>query len=78
MSRNRNLEIEFDEETGDYYIIWEPVVLGLGKTGAEALRDLREAAHAGIDTLINLKLADMRKSKVTEACRNKVIAEKEV
>jgi len=61
VSRKRNIEIEFDEETQDYYIIWKPVVIGLGKTKANALQDLREAAHFGVDTLIDLKLKDIRK-----------------
>ena len=63
MSRKRDIEIEFDEETQEHYIIWEPVVIGLGKTRVEALQDLREAAHSGVDTLIDLKLADNRKGK---------------
>ena len=60
-----DIKLEFDGETGEYYIVWEPVVLGMGKTRSKALEDLREAAHFGVDTLINLKLKDIgvRKEK---------------
>lgn len=61
MSRNHDIAIEFDEESRDYYIIWEPIVIGLGKTKRKAIEDLREAAHFGVDTLIDLKLKDIRK-----------------
>jgi predicted RNase H-like HicB family nuclease len=60
-----DINLEFDSETGEYYVIWKPVVIGMGKTGCEALEDLREAAHFGVDTLIDLKLKDIgiRKEK---------------
>ena len=61
MSRKWDIEIEFDDQTQDYYIIWQPVVIGSGKTKAAALQDLREAAHFGVDNLIDLKLKDIRK-----------------
>lgn len=60
--RTNSIEIEFDEETQDYYIIWNPIVIGSGKTREEALEDLKGAAHYGVDTLIDLKLRDMRVS----------------
>jgi|LGOV01.1.fsa_nt_gb predicted RNase H-like HicB family nuclease len=61
MSSNRDIQIEFDEETQNYYVSWEPpIAIGLGKTKEEALEDLREAAHLGVDTLIDLKLRDVR------------------
>jgi len=56
VSRNNNIKIEFDEETQNYYIIWQPIVVSLGKTKGEALEDLREAAHFGVDTIIDLKI----------------------
>lgn len=56
-----NINLEFDSETGEYYIIWEPVVIGMGKTERGALEDLREAAHFGVDTLIDLKLKNIKK-----------------
>ena len=56
MPGTSNIEIEFDEETRDYYIVREPIVISLGKTKDEALEDLREAAHLFIDTMVDLKL----------------------
>jgi predicted RNase H-like HicB family nuclease len=58
------INLEFDRETGEYYIMWKPVVIGAGKTEHEALEDLREAAHFGVDTLINLKLKDIKKGEI--------------
>jgi hypothetical protein len=52
----RDINLEFDRETQEYHIIWEPVVIGMGKTRHETLEDLRVAAHFGIDTLVDLKL----------------------
>jgi len=54
------IRIEFDEVLGEYYIVWQPmVVIGAGGTEKEALEDLREAAHFGIDTMIDTKLAEL-------------------
>lgn len=51
-----NIEIEFDSKTKCYYIIWNPpVTIGYGKTVAKALQDLRQSAHYGIDSIIDLK-----------------------
>ena len=61
MPKKRDIEIKFDDESRAYYIIWEPVFMGLGKTRTEALRDLREAVNFSADTLINLKLKDTGK-----------------
>jgi predicted RNase H-like HicB family nuclease len=63
VSRNNTIELEFDEETRNYYIVWEPIVISLGKTRQEALADLRQAAHFGVDTLIDLKLKDINNEK---------------
>ncbi len=60
MPSTNDIEIEFDEESQNYYICWQPIVISLGKTKYETLDDLREAAHLGIDTLIDLKLTDIR------------------
>ncbi len=62
MSRRQDIEIELDPETNDYFIIWEPRVISLGKTEGEALEDLREAAHFAVDTLIDLKHKDIERS----------------
>ncbi len=56
-----DINLEFDNETGEYYIIWKPLVISMGKTKDEALEDLREAAHFGVDSLIDLKLANIKK-----------------
>ena len=63
MSARGNITLKYDKETRDYYIIWEPVVIGTGKTGREALEDLRTAAHFGVDTMIDLKLKNSVKRK---------------
>jgi predicted RNase H-like HicB family nuclease len=53
MSNSHDIEIAFDEVSKDYYAIWEPpVAIGSGKTKLEALRDLQEAAHFGIASLL--------------------------
>lgn len=57
-----NIKLEFDSETHQYYIIWEPVVISTGRTRVAALEDLREAAHSGVDTLIDSKLKDVKKA----------------
>jgi predicted RNase H-like HicB family nuclease len=58
-----NIKLEFDNQAGEYYIIWEPTVIGAGRTRGDALEDLREAAHFGVDTLIDLKLKNIKKEK---------------
>jgi len=56
-----SINLEFDKKSGEYYIVWEPVVIGAGKTAGDALQGLREAAHFGVDTLIDRKLQDIKK-----------------
>jgi len=56
-----SINLEFDKESGEYYIVWEPVVIGAGKTEDEALQDLKEAAHFGVDTMIDRKLENIKK-----------------
>jgi predicted RNase H-like HicB family nuclease len=58
---DNDINLEFDSQTGEYYIIWRPVVISAGKTKDEALEDLREAAHFGVDSLIDLKLENIKK-----------------
>lgn len=62
MSRQNEIHLEYDDITHDYYVVWEPVAMGAGKTMQEALDDLRQAAHFGIDTFIDLKLKDINLS----------------
>ena len=41
MTSNRNIKIEFDDVSKDYYIIWSPpIAIGSGSTETEALHDL--------------------------------------
>jgi predicted RNase H-like HicB family nuclease len=63
VSRRQDIEIELDPETNNYFIIWEPKIISLGQTPEGALSDLREAAHQGVDVLINLKLQSLQKAK---------------
>ena len=58
MPRKPDIEVGFDEQSRDYYAVWDRVAIGLGRTRREALEDLREAAHLGVDTLVDLKLGD--------------------
>ncbi len=52
--------IAYDDDSQSYYCIWRPLTsVGLGKTEAEALDDLRAAAHFGIETLVDLKLREI-------------------
>jgi predicted RNase H-like HicB family nuclease len=60
VARN-DIKLEYDKESGDYYIVWEPVVISAGKTERRALEELRGAAHLGVDTLIDLKLKNIKK-----------------
>ena len=54
--------IAYDGDSQSYYCIWRPLTsVGLGKTEAEALNDLRAAAHFGIDTAVNLKVREIEK-----------------
>ena len=55
------INLEFDRETREYYIIWEPVVISTGKTSVAALEELREAAHSGVDTFVDSKLKDIKR-----------------
>src|SRR4030042_6562658 len=53
MSNSHDIEIEFDEVSKDYYVIWQaPVAIGSGKTELEALMDLKEAVHFGIASFV--------------------------
>jgi predicted RNase H-like HicB family nuclease len=56
-----DINLEFDRESGDYYIVWEPLVISAGKTERDALEELRGAAHLGVDTIIDGKLKNIKK-----------------
>jgi predicted RNase H-like HicB family nuclease len=52
--------IAYDGDSQSYYCIWRPLTsVGLGKTEAEALDDLRAAAHLGVETMVDLKLREI-------------------
>jgi predicted RNase H-like HicB family nuclease len=53
-----DINLEYDNETGEYYVIWSPLVIAAGKTITKALEDLRKTAHFSTDTLIDLKLKE--------------------
>jgi hypothetical protein len=60
MPASSEIQIEFDEEARGYYTIWQPMVaIGMGRTEQEALEDLRDAAHFGIDTKVSSKLREI-------------------
>jgi predicted RNase H-like HicB family nuclease len=63
MPKRNEINVEFDEASQGYYAVWEPIVIGAGKTRQEALDDLRQAAHFGADTFIDLELKDINKEK---------------
>jgi hypothetical protein len=54
-----NIKIEFDEDSGDYYIIWRPIIISSGKSWHGSLADLRQTAHFAVDALIDRKLKDI-------------------
>jgi predicted RNase H-like HicB family nuclease len=56
-SENKDIQINYDTVSNSYYIVWQPmVVISAGPTIKEALNDLKEAAHFGIDIIIDEKL----------------------
>ena len=59
VSRMNNIEIEFDEDTRDYYIIWKPIIISSGKSWHGSLADLRRTAHFAVDALIDRKLKNI-------------------
>jgi orotidine-5'-phosphate decarboxylase len=59
VSSMNNIEIEFDEDSRDYYIIWKPIIISSGKTRNGSLADLRQTAHFAVDALIDRKLKDI-------------------
>jgi hypothetical protein len=61
MMPDSEINIEFDEESGNFYIVWRPfAAVGMGKTAGEALEDVRPAAHHGIETAVDMKLSEIR------------------
>ena len=58
---NNDIKLDYDQENGEYYIVWEPVILSAGSTECQALEELRGAAHSGVDTLIDQRLQKLKK-----------------
>jgi hypothetical protein len=58
MPNDSRIEVEYDEATLSYFVIWRPVIIGSGATRNEALEDLSKAAHFCIDTFVGLELKD--------------------
>jgi predicted RNase H-like HicB family nuclease len=57
------ITITYDDDSQSYYCIWRPLTsVGLGKTEAQALDDLRAVAHFGIETMVDLKLREIEKN----------------
>jgi predicted RNase H-like HicB family nuclease len=57
---DNEMQIEYDEAICSYYVAWKPMAaMGMGKTKEKALEELRQAAHFGVDTAVNLKLAEI-------------------
>jgi hypothetical protein len=47
------IEIVFDDVSTAYYAFWyPPQAIGSGKTELDALRDMQEAIHFAVDTMI--------------------------
>jgi hypothetical protein len=63
MSGKSEIHIEFDEDMKGYYAVWKPLVIGTGETRKKALDDLRQAAHFGVDTFIDLALKGINKKE---------------
>jgi predicted RNase H-like HicB family nuclease len=63
LTNERDIIIEYDDTTGSYFIIWEPIVIGLGNTKRSALKDLQKAVHFYIDTTIDIKRKSLNKEK---------------
>jgi len=60
LQNKQKLQIMFDDESNDYYIIWKsPVIISSGRTKSEALKDFKNAVHSYIDSLINNKSKDV-------------------
>ena len=60
-SVNHDIAVEFDEASRSYFIVWAPLLAGAGATEHEALEELRDAAHFGVDAMIDMKLKDTKR-----------------
>jgi hypothetical protein len=53
-----DINLEYDRETREYFVVWRPIVVATGKTTTKALEDLRKTAHFSTNMLIDLKLKE--------------------
>jgi predicted RNase H-like HicB family nuclease len=60
-SGNHDIAVEFDEASRSYFIVWAPLIASAGDTEHEALEELRDAAHFGVDAMIDMKLKDTKR-----------------
>jgi predicted RNase H-like HicB family nuclease len=60
-SGNPDIAVEFDEATRSYFIVWAPLIASAGDTEHEALEELRDAAHFGVDAMIDMKMKDIKR-----------------
>jgi hypothetical protein len=60
---NNSINLEYDSSSGEYYVVWQPIVCGAGYSASEALEDLRAAAHFITDGLIDLKIKNNAKEE---------------
>jgi predicted RNase H-like HicB family nuclease len=62
MCNNDEIEIIFDETTKTYHAFWcPPKAIGAGDTELAALRDMQEAIHFCVDTLIESRYENVGK-----------------
>lgn len=54
MPLTTDILLEFDEETREYFAVWEPVIIGMGKTEQEAIQDMMAAADLLLDSNKNI------------------------
>jgi hypothetical protein len=56
LQNGKKLKILFDDESSDYYIIWEsPVIISSGKTKSKAIKDFKNTVYSYIDSLTTNK-----------------------
>ena len=58
MTVTGDILLEFDEETREYFAVWEPIIIGIGKTEQEAIQDMMAAAEVLLDSS-NQKIDDI-------------------
>jgi hypothetical protein len=60
MRNTQEFEIEYDATTKTYLAFWlPPMAVGSGATELDALRDMQQAIHFGVDTEIGSRCASL-------------------